>query len=96
MPEQERSTHVLVLDIGNTTIKVGVADALAVRATYALPTLAGQTPDSLGLTLVQLLGHAGVPVEEVAACVCSSVVPGMTLLLREACARFAAPDLSDF
>lgn len=88
MPGQERSTYVLVLDIGNTTIKVGVADALAVRATYALPTLAGQTPDSLGLTLVQLLAHAGVPVGEVAACVCSSVVPGMTLLVREACARF--------
>lgn len=80
--------HLLLFDIGNTSIKVGLADAARIIASYTLRTDAGQTSDSLGLTLTTLLLHAGVRPHEVSACVCSSVVPAMTPLLRDACRRF--------
>ncbi len=80
--------RLLLFDIGNTSIKVGIADAASVETTYTLRTDAGQTADSLGLTLLPLLEHAGVAPQSVTACVSSSVVPAMDPILREACRRF--------
>ncbi len=78
---------ILLFDIGNTSIKVGIAREEAVIASYTLRTDAGQTADSLGLTLYTLLQHAG-HTKRITACVASSVVPTMTPLVREACKRF--------
>lgn len=86
-------TNILLFDIGNTSIKVGLADARAVHSAYTLRTDAGQTADSLGLTLLTLLGHADIAVSTIEACVCSSVVPAMTPLLRQACQRFLHAEL---
>ncbi len=89
-------SSILLFDIGNTSIKVGLAldctgkqavIAEPVQAAYTLRTDAGQTADSLGLTLFTLLQHAGHAVD-IAACVVSSVVPSMTPLVRAACERF--------
>lgn len=82
--------YVLLFDIGNTTIKVGIAqeqNAIQYQA-YSLMTDTGQTPDSLGISLLALLAQAGVEVSDISACVASSVVPAMTPLLRSACARY--------
>lgn len=84
MPQAE----ILLFDIGNTSIKVGLASREAVLTSYSLRTDAGQTADSLGLNLLTLLGHAGLPVGAIQACVASSVVPGIEPLLQEACRRF--------
>lgn len=86
------TASVLLFDIGNTSIKVGLAQESAVLSSYTLRTDAGQTADSLGLTLTTLLRHAGVEPGCIRACVCSSVVPAMTPLLREACRRFVGSD----
>ena len=51
--------NLLLFDIGNTTMKVGVSVG-GVRRQYTLPTDAGQTADSLGLNLLLLLREAGV------------------------------------
>ena len=85
--------RLLLFDIGNTSIKVGLADAHAVSTSYTLRTDAGQTADSLGLTLHTLLQHAKLAPEQITACVCSSVVPAMTPLLRAACRRFVGAEL---
>ncbi len=82
------TSQILLFDIGNTSIKVGLAQADSLLTTYTLRTDAGQTADSLGLTLHSLLHHANLAKDAIAACVCSSVVPSMTSLVREACARF--------
>ena len=87
------AAHILLFDIGNTSIKVGIADTRAVRSAYTLRTDAGQTADSLGLTLLTLLGHARLTPADITACVCSSVVPAMTPLVRQACARFVEQEL---
>ena len=44
----------LLFDIGNTTIKVGLASERAVLTSYTLRTDAGQTSDDLGLKLLAL------------------------------------------
>ncbi len=82
------NSQVLLFDVGNTSIKVGLASQDTLLSTYTLRTDAEQTADSLGLTLYTLLQHAHIAKESLAACVCSSVVPSMTPLVREACTRF--------
>lgn len=79
--------ELLLFDIGNTCIKVGLADARGVTTSYNLRTDPAQTSDSLGLTLLELLRHAGVE-PRFTACVASSVVPGLDPLLREAVQRY--------
>ena len=81
--------ELLLFDVGNTSIKVGMADKSHVLASYTLPAATGQTADSLGLTLLSLLGHAGVEPGTLAACVASSVVPALDPLLAEAVGHFA-------
>ncbi len=79
---------ILLFDIGNTSIKVGLANSDGVYNSYTLRTDAGQTADSLGLTLTELLRHAGIESGKISAALCSSVVPSMNPLLREAGKRF--------
>ena len=79
--------ELLLFDIGNTCIKVGLADSRGVMTSYNLRTDPAQTSDSLGLTLLELLRHAGAETR-FTACVASSVVPGFDPLLREAVQRY--------
>ena len=81
------SDQLLLADIGNTCIKVGLADSRGVMTSYNLRTDPAQTSDSLGLTLLELLRHAGAE-PRFTACVASSVVPGFDPLLREAVQRY--------
>lgn len=82
---------VLLVDMGNTALKLALAhgyDAARISQPYTLPTGSGYTADSLGLTLLQLLGHAHVQPDAIAACVASSVVPGLEPTLAQACAKY--------
>ena len=42
----------LLADIGNTCVKIGLASHAGMDATYALPTRVRYTADSLGLSLL--------------------------------------------
>ena len=80
----------LLVDIGNTSIKIGMSRGEDVLASYTLPTdFTNQSADSLGLQLKALCEHASLA-ESVRACIVSSVVPGMDPLLRQACKRYLA------
>jgi len=78
----------LLFDIGNTTIKIGIADAAGVAAVYTLPTDPAETADSLGFKLLELCRHAGVAPDKLVCCLACSVVPRVDGLLRAACARY--------
>ena len=81
----------LLMDVGTTAIKLALAhglDAACIGQPYTLPTAGGYTIDSLGLTLLQLLGHANVAPDNIVACVASSVVPGLEPALVQACAKY--------
>ena len=79
---------ILLFDVGNTSVKIGLANARHVLASYTLHTATAQTADDFGLTLCSLLGHAGVDGGRLKACVASSVVPDFDPILREAVARY--------
>ncbi len=82
-----KPNNLILVDVGNTTMKIGIVhDGL--REVYSLQTNSGQTSDTLGLSLVELLRHAGCEKETFSACVVCSVVPAMDPLFRAAIARF--------
>lgn len=78
----------LLFDIGNTALKIGLGTESEVVTSYTLRTATAQTADDFGLKLLTLLSHAGVGREQIRACVVSSVVPDMVPLLYEAVARY--------
>ena len=80
--------EILLLDIGNTAVKIGLADRERVREIYALRTDPGQTADDFGLSLLGVLRHAGVAPDAVRACAVASVVPDFDPILRGAVARY--------
>lgn len=82
------SITTLLFDIGNTNIKIGFADAGGIARQFSLPTDGRQTADGLGLALEGLCRHAGVPVDQIDACVASSVAPAVAQLVKAACRIF--------
>lgn len=79
--------HVL-LEIGNTNIKIGICTADKLLFSYALPTDTGITSDLLGLRLIEVLKHCQVEIKELGLCLACSVVPSINPLARKACERF--------
>jgi type III pantothenate kinase len=79
---------VVLFDIGNTSIKVGVCRGDSAPIAYTLPSDDRQTGDCLGLALLGILGHVGLGPAEVEDCLGSSVAPALSLLVRTACERF--------
>jgi type III pantothenate kinase len=88
------STHaaldqpVLLFDVGNTNIKLCLADRQRLGRPYSLPSTNRETADSLGLAIAAICAREGVAEQEVRAWVLSSVVPPLSGLLTKACERF--------
>lgn len=83
---------ILVLDVGNTNIKIGVARKSVLESSFCLPTPDRVTVDSLGLKIDGLLTAFGFLRREIAAWVVSSVVPRLDQAIREAGRRwFSCP-----
>lgn len=95
--------NLLVFDIGNTSIKMGLVSIgagegapLQVRASYVFPSNVETTADSLGLTILACLQHvepqAGCAphfgTHGFDACVAASVVPAISQILRQAVRRY--------
>ncbi len=87
--------HLLLFDVGNTNIKIGIGTLQGLEESYTLPTSQLATADSLGLQLVELVRHfllsRGLPAEGVfqpLAAVAVSVAPSINPLLKGACRRF--------
>lgn len=78
----------LLVDIGNTCIKLVFSTARELGPSYSLPTKAHHTADSLGLSLLQLLSLGGLSPSDIAMCACCSVVPDVESLFRAACKRY--------
>lgn len=81
-------SHALFFDIGNTSVKIGLARALGPILSYVLPSNERHSADELGLTLLDILRHAGLGAGDLDAALASSVVPGLGQMLRQACRRF--------
>ena len=83
---------VILLDVGNTNVKIGLArPGEGLTSSYALPTApAGNvgTADAWGLALLDICRVEGLDPGEVVGIVACSVVPPMNPVLTRAAARF--------
>ncbi len=68
----------LVIDIGNTNVVLGVYDGAALKAHWRLATDAKTTSDEYGILLTNLLESAGLQPAGISAAIMSSVVPALT------------------
>lgn len=82
------SGPVLLFDVGNTNVKLCLADENGLGRTYSLPSTNRETSDSLGLKIAGICAREGVAEGAVQAWVLSSVVPPLNGLLRAACKDF--------
>jgi len=79
----------LLIDVGNSNIKLALADSSGLRATYVLPTSHQETADTLGLKVEDICRHMGIDAEEALAWVVSSVVPEYDALFRIAGEKYS-------
>ncbi|MCG8532494.1 MAG: type III pantothenate kinase [Desulfovibrionales bacterium] len=84
---------VLLFDIGNTNIKIGITQRELLATTYVLPTDPHQTCDSIGFRILDILSHLGLGIDAIDACVGSSVVPDMNPIVRAAVKRYVKQPL---
>ena len=65
----------LVVDIGNTNITLGVFDGEELEATFRMTTKIQRTSDEFGILLCELLGSRKISNEDITDVIISSVVP---------------------
>lgn len=79
---------ILVFDVGNTETTVGLFAGAELRGHWRLTTTIERTADEIGLLLRSLLDAAELPREVIRGAAIGSVVPAVTPVLTEACARY--------
>lgn len=85
--ESHKPETQLLCDIGNTSIKLGIAESGAIKQHFAFPTRHDATADSLGLEMKAALDYAQAG--NASICLAVSVVPRLRQVLRAAMARYA-------
>lgn len=65
----------LVIDVGNTNVTMGVFDGEKLKETFRLTTGTSRTSDEYGLAICDLIEHRAIAIEEICDVIISSVVP---------------------
>jgi type III pantothenate kinase len=78
----------LAIDIGNTSVHVGVFDGEALRATWRLGSEGNRLPDEYAVLLLTLLEIAGIERSAIVACSLSSSMPSLTHTFQEMIRRY--------
>lgn len=66
---------ILVIDIGNTNMTLGVFEGEALKATFRIMTKTPRTSDEYGVIITQLLQNRGINAMELEGSIVASVVP---------------------
>ena len=77
----------LVIDVGNTNIVVGLVQGDEVLHHWRLSTVS-RTTDEFGLALLQLMAHEGVTPAQVKGAIICCVVPSTLYAIEKACRRY--------
>jgi len=78
----------LVIDVGNTNVTVGVFDGDRLAHSWRLAALRERTADELGILITRLFEQAHVPVSTVTGIAVASVVPPQTRPMEEMSERY--------
>lgn len=73
---------VLVLDIGNTNVKLGVFENDKLKGTWRMSTDLRKTSDEYGITVVEMLKTRGITPEQIEGIIMSSVVPAINFTIE--------------
>ncbi len=78
----------LVIDIGNTNITLGLYDDAQLGPRWRLATAHDRMPDEYGLQFLGLLAHDGIHLDQIDGICLASVVPSLTGKIGETCRRY--------
>ena len=78
----------LAIDIGNTTVTLGVFQGENLRATWRFATDVGRFADEYGVLMLNLLDHEGISDDEIDEAVMACVVPDLEPIFQNICARY--------
>ena len=78
----------LVVDVGNTHITLGVFDGKELKATFRMTAKQPRTSDEYGEQLTGMLSAQNVSVGDITGGILSSVVPSLDYTLEKMCALY--------
>jgi type III pantothenate kinase len=78
----------LALDVGNTTVTIGVFEGSALRGTYRIATDVSRFADEYGVLMLSLLGHDGLTPDTIDEAVIACVVPDLEPRFVGICERY--------
>lgn len=79
---------VLLMDVGNTNIKIGLADEDKTLKTWRIATDTTKTADEFGMTLLDLLNINHFELADIEGVIISSVVPSINYTLEHMCSYY--------
>lgn len=82
----------LVIDVGNTNIKIGAFDGKALSGSWRMSSNVSKTSDEYGLALLSLLAHSGISTDSINGIIISSVIPSLNYTLEHTCRHYIGCD----
>ncbi|MCM1568763.1 MAG: type III pantothenate kinase [Roseburia sp.] len=79
---------ILVIDVGNTNLTMGVYDGQELKATFRMMTKTPRTSDEYGVMITEILKNRKISVEELEGSIIASVVPDVMHSLTGALKRY--------
>ncbi len=79
---------ILVIDVGNTNMTLGVFSGEKMEATFRMMTKTPRTSDEYGVMMIQLLKNKGIEAEQIEGSIIASVVPDVMHSLTGAVVRY--------
>src|SRR5665647_649523 len=79
---------ILVIDVGNTNIVLGLYEGKRLQHDWRLSTNRSSTADEYGMMMYNLFQHAGIGLDQVEGVIISSVVPPLMFVLEQLCLKY--------
>lgn len=87
-PARKEENMILVMDVGNTNMTLGVYQGEEMKATFRLTTKTPRTSDEYGIVITQLLQNNGIEAKSLEGSIVASVVPDVMHALNGALVRY--------
>ena len=78
----------LVMDIGNTNVKIGIFKGDKLTSSWRVSTIASHTADEYGMVIYDLLRQSGSKFEDIKGAVMSSVAPSLNYTIEHMCSYY--------